>query len=134
MIQDGPVIIFDGVCNLCNKSVQFILKRDRKKQFRFTTLQGKTAQSLLDKSGLTTDELNSFILVEKGKIYTRSTGALRLCRKLSGAWPLLYGFLIVPRFIRDAVYKWIARNRYKWFGKKETCMIPDVSIKSRFLD
>ncbi len=134
MIQDGPVIIFDGVCNLCNKSVQFILKRDRKKQFRFTTLQGKTAQSLLYKSGLTTDELNSFILVEKGKIYTRSTGALRLCRKLSGAWPLLYAFMIVPRFIRDAVYKWIARNRYKWFGKKETCMIPDASIKSRFLD
>ncbi|MBL0334875.1 MAG: thiol-disulfide oxidoreductase DCC family protein [Chitinophagaceae bacterium] len=134
MNQDGPVIIFDGVCNLCNKSVQFVLKRDRKKQFRFATLQGKAADTILQNAGLAADELNSFILFDKGKIYTRSTGALRLCRKLSGAWPLLYGFMIVPRFIRDAVYKWIARNRYKWFGKKETCMIPDASIKSRFLD
>lgn len=133
MKQEELLVLFDGVCNLCNRSVQFILKRDKKKRFRFATLQGDTAKRILAAAGLKADELNSFILVENGKIYTRSSGALRLCRKLSGAWPLLYGFIIVPCFIRDAVYKWIAKNRYKWFGKKETCMIPDPSLTSRFL-
>jgi predicted DCC family thiol-disulfide oxidoreductase YuxK len=127
------IILFDGVCNLCNRSVQFIIKRDKKKLFRFASLQGETGQEILRRFGLPADDLNSFIFLENDKIYTRSTGALRMLKALGGGWKLLYGFIIVPRFIRDAVYNWIARNRYKWYGKKDECMIPTPALKERFL-
>lgn len=128
------IVFFDGECNLCNRSVQFIIKRDKKDQFRFAALQGKTGQELLARHGLPANQFNSFILAEKGKLYTHSTGALRMLKSLGGFWSLGYGFIIVPRFIRDAVYEWVARNRYRWFGKRDACMIPTPELKKKFLD
>jgi predicted DCC family thiol-disulfide oxidoreductase YuxK len=132
--EDKKIVLFDGVCNLCNSSVQFILKRDKKNQFVFGSLQGKTGQEYLKKFNLPADTLNSFMLVEDDNLYTKSTGALHMLKYLGGAWPLLYAFIIVPAFIRDAVYNWIARNRYKWFGKKNACWIPTPALKAKFLD
>ncbi|MEI9809057.1 MAG: thiol-disulfide oxidoreductase DCC family protein [Bacteroidota bacterium] len=134
MNEEYPVILFDGVCNLCNRGVQFIIRRDKKKQFRFASLQGKTGQELLQRFNLPVNDLNTFVLVEKEGIYTRSTAALRIAKRMGGGWTLLYGFIIFPRFIRDAVYNVIAKNRYKWFGKREECMIPSPDLKERFLD
>lgn len=134
MMEEKKIVLFDGVCNLCNRSVQFIIKRDHHKQFHFASLQGKTGQQLLAQFHLPADNLNSFILIENGTLYRKSSAALRIARKLGAAWPLLYGFIIVPAFIRDAVYSLIAKNRYKWFGKTESCMIPAPGLKERFLD
>lgn len=128
------IILFDGVCNLCNGTVQFILKRDKKNRFMFSSLQGKTGQEYLQKFNLPLDTFNSFILVENDKIYTRSTGVLRMLKHLGGTWALLYAFIIIPPFIRDAVYNLIARNRYRWFGKKETCWVPTPELKRKFLE
>lgn len=132
-MPDSPIILFDGVCNLCNRSVQFVIKRDRKNIFRFASLQGQTGQALLKKFDLPADDLNSFILVEGDRVYKKSTAALRVARSLSGGWSLLYGFMIVPPFIRNTVYSLIAKNRYRWFGKREECMIPSPDLKSKFL-
>jgi predicted DCC family thiol-disulfide oxidoreductase YuxK len=132
--NDKPIIFFDGVCNLCSRSVQFIIKKDKKKQFRFASLQGKAGQELLKKFNLPADHFNSFILAEGDQIYTRSTGVLRMLKKLGGGWQLFYGFIIVPKFIRNAVYNWIARNRYKWYGKRNECMVPTPDLKERFLE
>jgi predicted DCC family thiol-disulfide oxidoreductase YuxK len=136
-VQDIPVkkiILFDGVCNLCNRSVQFIIKRDKKKLFLFASLQGKTGRELLQKFNLPVNDINSFILLEGDSLFKRSSAALRIAKRLSGGWKLLYGFMIIPRFIRDAVYNLIAKNRYKWFGKKEGCMVPTAELKERFLE
>ncbi len=133
-MADSSIVLFDGVCNLCNSSVQFIIKRDKKKKFLFAPLQGKKGQEIFLKHSLPAGELNSFILAEGDKIYTKSTGALRMLKKLGGPWSLLYVFIIVPAFIRDGIYSWVAINRYKWFGKKDSCMIPSPDLKERFLD
>ena len=129
-----PLILFDGVCNLCNRWVQFILKHDHLQQFTFAPLQGNTARHLLANQVLPSNLLNSVILLEQEKMYTGSTAALRIARQLGHPWKLLYGLIIVPAFIRDGVYKIIAANRYAWFGKKESCMLPDAKWKERFLD
>lgn len=131
---EHPIVLFDGVCNLCNRSVQFILKRDKKKKILFASLQGNFGQEMLKRYHLPENDFNSFILLEGEKLYTRSTAALRVLKHLRRGWQIFYGFIILPRFIRDSIYNWIARNRYKWFGKKETCMIPSEAIKSRFID
>ena len=128
-----PVIFFDGLCNLCNGAVQFTIKRDKHHIFRFASLQSEYAAEHIKSFNIAPENLESFILLEDGKIYLRSTAALRVARKLSGLWPLLYGFIIVPRFIRDGVYRYIAKNRYKWFGKQESCWVPTPALKSRFL-
>lgn len=130
----NPVILFDGVCNLCSSSVQFVIQHDPKKQFRFASLQSAFGQKVLQDFGLPANELNSFILLEEGNIYTKSTGALRLTRKLNGLWPMLYAFIIVPPFIRNAVYSFVANNRYKWFGKKDACWLPTPELRKLFLD
>jgi len=122
------------VCNLCSRSVQFILKRDRRGIFRFASLQSPTGQSFLQRSGLPTDVLNSFVLLDNNKTYTRSSGALRVVKKLGFPWSILYIFWIIPRPVRDRIYDWVARNRYRWFGKKETCWLPRPEWKERFLD
>jgi len=132
--MDQPIVLFDGVCNLCNSAVQFIIRHDKKKVFMFTSLQSDAGQKQLEQYNFPLDELNSFILIENNKAYTRSSGALRVVKKLKGLWPLLYGFMIVPKFIRDGVYDWVGRNRYKWFGKQEACMIPTPELKARFLN
>jgi predicted DCC family thiol-disulfide oxidoreductase YuxK len=133
-IENKKIVLFDGVCNLCSSSVQFILKRDKKNQFLFGSLQGTTGQAYLKKFNLPADTFNSFMLVERDTLYTRSTGALRMLKYLGGVWPLLYVFIIVPKFIRDTVYNFIAGNRYKWFGRKEACWLPTPDLKSRFLE
>ncbi|MEP6627466.1 MAG: thiol-disulfide oxidoreductase DCC family protein [Ginsengibacter sp.] len=133
-MQDHPIILFDGVCNFCNSAVNFVIKRDPQSKFRFATLQSEKAHEVLSAHQLSSSDLSSFVLIKDDKIYTRSTAALKVCRGLSGLWPMMYGFMIVPRFIRDGVYNWIARHRYQWFGKRETCMIPTNDLRSRFLN
>ena len=135
-LTDHCIVLFDGVCNLCTSSVQFIINRDPAGIFRFASLQSAYAQGALKQHGISTspDDLFSIILLANGKIYSRSDAALEIARYLSGWWPALRVFKIVPRFIRDAVYNWISLNRYKIFGKKEACMIPDPELKMRFLE
>lgn len=133
-MDDHPIILFDGICNLCNAAVQFVIKHDKKKQFMFASLQSKAGQSILSDYGLGLTGFKSFILVENKTVYTRSSAALRLSRKLDGILPGFYAFMIIPKFIRDGLYNLVARNRYSWFGKKESCMIPSQELKARFLD
>jgi predicted DCC family thiol-disulfide oxidoreductase YuxK len=128
------IVLFDGVCNLCSSSVQFILKRDKKEQFLFGSLQGNYGQEVLKKYGMPQNEFNSFMLLEGDRLYTKSSGALRMLRHLGGAWSLVYAFIILPKFIRDAVYNFAATNRYRWFGKKEECWLPKPEWKKKFLD
>jgi predicted DCC family thiol-disulfide oxidoreductase YuxK len=130
--QIKGIILFDGVCNYCNTMVNFVIKRDKKDRLRFAPLQSGKGQELRKKYNIA-DSIDSFIYIENDTASIYSTGALKVCRYLSGAWPLLYGLIIVPLFLRDGIYKWIARNRYKWFGKKETCMIPTPEVRSKFL-
>ncbi len=127
------IILFDGVCNLCNGSVNFIIKRDSKDAFRFATLQSEMGQKLCSKLQIDAQETNTVIVIEGEKFWTRSDAALRVFRKLPGLWPALYGLVVVPNFIRNFVYKKIARNRYRWFGKQGNCMVPDSSIIFKFI-
>jgi predicted DCC family thiol-disulfide oxidoreductase YuxK len=132
--MEQPIVLFDGVCNLCNGAVNFIIRHDKKKVFLFSSLQSAAGKKILAQYNFPPDELNSFILIDKGKAYTRSTGALRVAKKLNGLWPVLYSYIIIPPFIRDSIYNWIGTNRYKWFGKKEECMLPTAELKARFLN
>lgn len=134
MSHNHPILLFDGVCNLCNGVVQFILKRDPKGKFLMASLQSEPGQALLKKFGLDAENFDTFILVEGDRYYTRSTAALRVARGLSGLWPLLYVFMVVPGFIRNVVYSFIARRRYKWFGKRDVCLFPTPEMKQRFLE
>ncbi|WP_102262443.1 thiol-disulfide oxidoreductase DCC family protein [Mesobacillus jeotgali] len=127
-----PVILFDGVCNFCDASVQFILNRDPNETFHFASLQSEAGQELLKKYQVR-DDVDSMILIENDKVYYKSAAALRISRHLRGAWKLLYLFMIVPAPIRNVVYDLIARNRYKWFGQKESCMLPPPDVRKRFL-
>ncbi|MBT2695463.1 thiol-disulfide oxidoreductase DCC family protein [Bacillus sp. ISL-55] len=127
-----PVILFDGVCNFCDASVQFILNRDPNETFHFASLQSEAGQELLKKYQVR-DDVDSMILIENEKVYYKSAAALRISRHLRGAWKLLYVFLIVPAPIRNIGYDLIARNRYKWFGQKESCMLPPPNVRKRFL-
>ena len=131
--QEHPVILFDGVCNLCNFAVDFVIRRDPAARFRFASLQDEFGQRVLEENGLPSTELSTFILVERDRIYTKSTAALRVARHLGALWPVTQFFLIVPRPIRDWIYKLIANNRYRLFGKKETCRLPSPEEKARFL-
>ena len=133
MAAAPPIVLFDGVCNLCNGSVQFLLKRDPEGRFRFAALQSDAGRSLLAEHGLDPDALSSVVLIEDGKVWKESSAALRIARHLPGAWKLLRVFAAVPRPLRDAVYRWIARNRYRWFGKTESCWLPTPDLKARFL-
>jgi predicted DCC family thiol-disulfide oxidoreductase YuxK len=128
------LILFDGVCNLCSGSVQFVIKRDPTAYFKFASLQSDFGQKQLRQLGLDHQSFHSIILITEGKVYQRSDAALEIAKKLNGAWPLFYGFKILPRFLRDAVYNLISRNRYKLFGKKDACWIPTSELKSRFKD
>ncbi len=133
-MRENPIILFDGFCNLCNGAVQFVIKRDKKNCFTFASLQSDEGQKLLKKFDLPTTDFNSFILIEDDKAFTRSAAALKVAKNLNGLWSSLYGLMIVPKFIRDGVYNWVAKNRYKWFGKKNACMIPTPELKARFLN
>jgi predicted DCC family thiol-disulfide oxidoreductase YuxK len=128
-----PVILFDGICNFCNAGVNFIIKQDKKNIFRFAALQSEAGQKMLEQFQLQKEEFDSFVLVDNGKVYQKSSAGLRVYGKLPWYWKWTQLAWVTPRFIRDAVYGFIAKNRYKWFGKKEQCMIPDNNIRSRFL-
>ena len=127
----NPVILFDGVCNFCNSSVNFIIEHDKKGYFKFAPLQSEIGKTLVDKFGL--NDVDSIILVEDDKAYTHSTAALKFIKHLDGIWSWAYIFIIIPRPIRDFFYKLFAKNRYRLFGKKEVCMMPTPEIRSRFL-
>ena len=129
-----PIVLFDGVCNFCNYWVNFAIKRDKKKKLRFTPLQGETAKRLLPQYNISSTSLSSVIFIDGNKIYTQSSAAIRICKYLDGGWKLFYGLMIIPKFFRDWLYTVIARNRYKWFGKKDVCMIPTPEMRTRFLD
>lgn len=133
-IMDNTVILFDGVCNLCNYWVNFAIRHDRKNKLKFTPLQGETAKQLLPQFHINPTSLSSVIFIDGGKAYTQSSAAIQICKHLNGGWKLFYGLIIIPKFIRDFLYNVIARNRYKWFGKKGSCMIPTPELKGRFLD
>ena len=127
------ILLFDGVCNLCSGVVRFVIPRDRTGKVKFASLQSEAGQALLRERGLPLAEFNSLVFLDKGKVYLRSSGALRLARKLSGLWPLLSAFLVIPRPLRDWVYDWVARHRFRWFGKKEECWVPSPELQKRFL-
>lgn len=127
------LVLFDGICNLCNGAIQFIVERDPKQKFRFASLQSEAAQHHITHFSLSGPHLYSILLIKKGKVYDRSSAALEIARELSGLWPVLYGFKIIPRFIRDALYNLVAANRYWLFGKKDECMIPTPELKARFI-
>lgn len=132
-MQQKPIILFDGLCNLCDGAVQFVLKHDDDKNFLFASLQSETGQQLLKQFNFPLENFNSFVLLQNNNVYLRSTAALLVAKQLSGAIKFIYLFIIVPAFIRDWVYNWIAKRRYKWFGKKEACIVPTPELKARFL-
>ena len=132
--NNKQIILFDGVCNLCNSSVQFIIKRDKKDIFRFAALQSDIGQELVRKRGIDTSMVDSIILIQpEVAYYVKSDAALRIARSLSGFWPALGIFLWLPSGLRDLVYDLVAKNRYKVFGKRDACMIPTPELKEKFL-
>lgn len=129
----NAIILFDGVCNFCNGSVNFIIDRDPEGYFKFAPLQSEIGEKLLAEHKVDKTVTDSVVLIEGDKVYTHSTAALRVARKLSGVWSWFYGFRFVPQFIRDFAYKLFAKNRYRMFGKQEACMLPTPEVRSRFL-
>jgi predicted DCC family thiol-disulfide oxidoreductase YuxK len=128
---DPMIVLFDGECNLCDFSVQFILKRDPKGVFKFTSLQGDAGLALLEKYNVPI-RTDSIVLIANGRFFTESTAALKIARELTSFWKVLYIAIIIPKPLRDVVYKWIAKNRYKWFGKKQVCLLPTAEQRDRF--
>lgn len=138
------IIFFDGICNFCNSSVNFIIKRDRKNYFKFASLQSEFAGKFLEScnlvpkfhlgNGIKEKKFDSIILLENNKLYIKSSAALHIAKHLNGSWKIFFIFIIVPPLIRNFFYDIIAKNRYKWFGKKDVCMIPDENVKEKFLD
>jgi len=127
------ILLFDGVCNLCNRVVQFVIKRDTKATIKFASLQSDAGQVLLKKVGLPTDNFTSIVLIINNNHYLKSTAGLRVLKKLGGVWKLLYVFIFLPKPLRDFIYDLIAKNRYQMFGKRDVCMLPTDDLKQRFL-
>jgi len=132
--KDSHILLFDGVCNLCNSFVQFIIKRDPEGKFKFASLQSASGQALLKQFGLPRTDFESFVYIKGNECFQQSSAGLRVLKELGGIWKLFYGFIIVPEFIRNFMYNELAKRRYKLFGKKDTCMLPTPGIKSRFLE
>ncbi len=132
-MTNKSVILFDGVCNLCNSSIDFIIQRDKNDQFLVGPLQEKEGKELTSKFDVPQDYMDSLVLVEEDEIFFKSTAALKIAKHLSGGWPALYPLIYLPKGFRDVVYDWIARNRYKWFGKKNTCRLPTPEEAAKFL-
>ena len=131
--DDHAIILFDGVCNFCDASVNFVIKRDKRRYFRFAPLQEPNGGEIARKYGIDPARLDTFVLVENGRAYRKSGGALRVARRLGGLYPLAFALIAVPPFIRDFFYDWFARHRYGWFGKKDACMVPSAEVRDRFL-
>ena len=128
----SPVILFDGVCTLCSRSVQFVVRNDRRARFRFCALQSETGQALLREHGLPQDDVDSLVLIDAGQVYRRSGAALRICAGLRAPWRWLACLRAVPRPLRDATYDLLARHRYRWFGQTESCLVPTRELRDRF--
>ncbi|MCG3087885.1 thiol-disulfide oxidoreductase DCC family protein [Sporosarcina cyprini] len=127
------IVLFDGECNFCNSSVQFIIKRDPANHFLFSSLQSETGKKYVKQFHIP-DDVDSLVLIDNGRAYTKSAAALHIAKKLDGLWHLLFLFILVPRKIRDKVYDYVAKNRYKWFGKQEeACMLPTPEERKRFI-
>lgn len=129
----GAIVLFDGVCNFCNGAVNWVIERDKAGYFKFAALQSEIGRDLTAKNGIDQTQTDSIILVEDEKVYTYSTAALRIAKRLNGIWPGFYAFIIVPRPIRDLFYKLFAKYRYRLFGRQEACMMPTPEIRARFL-
>jgi predicted DCC family thiol-disulfide oxidoreductase YuxK len=127
------VVYFDGVCNLCNASVDFLISRDRHRRLRFASLQSDAGQNMLRRNRLPSDAFDTFLLEKNGSVFTRSTAAIYTLAMLGGIFKFTRVFLLVPRPLRDVIYSWVARNRYRWFGKKETCRLPTPEERALFL-
>ena len=128
------IVLFDGVCNLCNHAVNFIIDRDPEGRFLFSSLQSSRGQQLLQKHGLSTLHMSSLVLIRADKIHIKSSGALEIARYLSGFWPVFYIFKIIPYPLRDFIYNLVAQNRYRLFGKRESCRYPTEELKTRFIN
>lgn len=134
IIPEGKkIVLFDGVCNFCNSSVNFIIVRDNKDKFRFAALQSEAGQALLKQFGLSQEDFDSFILIKDNRVYKKTTASLNVVKEFPGLWKLLYIFIIVPPFIRNIFYNILAKNRYRWFGKRDICHIPTPEEKKKFL-
>ncbi len=133
MSTDHSVVLFDGVCNFCNASVNWIIRRDKRDRFRFAPLQSAAGAEIAGQCGIDAGRLDSLVLVEGSRAFRRSGAALGIVRRLGVPWSLLYALVVVPPFVRDFGYDWFARNRYRWFGKKDECMVPTGELRERFL-
>ncbi|OJX55814.1 MULTISPECIES: thiol-disulfide oxidoreductase DCC family protein [Flavobacterium] len=132
--QDKKIILFDGVCNLCDSSIQFIIKHDKKDIFRFVALQSEIGLEIIKHIGIDTSKIDSILLYEPGKAYYyKAQAALKIAKELGGIYTAISWFSILPNFLTNTVYDYIAKNRYKWYGKKEACMIPTPELKAKFL-
>jgi len=133
-MQNHHIILFDGVCNFCNFWVNFIIDRDKDDIFKFAALQSEAGQKLLNKFNMKTEDFDTFILIDGEICFTKSTAALKIARKLNYPVKILYYFIFIPKFLRDLIYSLIAKNRYKFFGKRDVCRIPSENEKEKFLD
>lgn len=131
--NESCIILFDGVCNLCNHGVQFTIRRDTLNKFKFASLQSEIGQQLLNKFDLPLEKFDSFVLIKGDNYFLKSSAGLHVLKELGGAWKLLFVFIIFPRPVRDLVYDVIAKSRYKLFGKSDSCMVPTPDLSSRFL-
>jgi predicted DCC family thiol-disulfide oxidoreductase YuxK len=131
--DDPLIVLIDGQCNLCQSITKFVIQRDPAAKFRFASLQSERGQKLLQIGDLPIGVLDTFVLIDRGTYYTKSTAALRLLRKLGAPWSLFYALQVVPSFLRDRVYDWIARKRYLWFGYNDSCLLPTADTRKRFL-
>jgi predicted DCC family thiol-disulfide oxidoreductase YuxK len=130
---DGPVVLYDGTCGLCDRSVQLILRHDRRGRFRFAALQSDIGRALLERHGLPVDALDTVVLVEDGRAWQKSAAALRIARGMDAPWPAFRAFAIVPRPVRDFFYDRVAKSRYRIFGRVDACMLPPPEVRARFL-
>jgi predicted DCC family thiol-disulfide oxidoreductase YuxK len=135
MTNDSPhaIVLFDGVCNFCNRSVNWIIRRDTRGRFRFAALQSQAGAALQKRHGLDPGALDTLVLVEGAKVYVKSTAALRIVKRLGGLRSAVYALIAVPRPVRDFAYDWFARRRYRWFGERDECMVPSPEVRERFL-
>ncbi len=131
--QRYPIVLFDGVCNFCDASVNWIIAHDWRGHFRFAPLQSQAGDRLQREHGLDPSGLDALVLVEGERAYRKSGAALRILRRLRWPWPVLFGLIAVPAFVRDFVYDFLARRRYRWFGRKDECMVPTAEVRERFL-
>jgi len=133
--QSKPIVLLiDGHCNMCHGLAKFVVGRDKRAVFRFASLQSELGRRLLKEGAMPEDALETFVMVDNGKYYTKSTAALRIGRKLGWPWSVAYPAIVVPRFVRDRVYRFVARRRYRWFGRSESCLLPTPEMRSRFLE